>query len=111
DRDDLGACREPAEGLADSVGSASADAGVDLVEDQRLASAHRRDRKRDARELAARGGLGDRRERQSGVWADQEAGLVGTCGSGYRRVSSTRNSPSPRPIPLSSSATAAANDG
>ena len=38
----------------------AADAGVDLVEDDRLAAADGRDRERDARELAARGRLGDR---------------------------------------------------
>ena len=36
-----------------------------------------RDREGDARELAARGGLRDRRERQPGVRADQERDLVG----------------------------------
>ena len=46
-----------------------ADAGVDLVEDHRLAAADRGDRERDARELAAGGGLGDRRERQARVRA------------------------------------------
>ena len=50
----------------------AADAGVDLVEHHRLAAADGGDRERDARELAAGGGLGDRRERQARVRPDQE---------------------------------------
>ena len=56
---------EPLEGAADRVRRLAADAGVDLVEDHRLAAADRRDRERDARQLAARGRVGDRCERQA----------------------------------------------
>ena len=54
----------------------AADAGVDLVEDERLPSSDGREGERDAGELAARGGLGDGTERQPRIRADQEDGLV-----------------------------------
>ncbi len=51
----------------------TADSSVDLVEDERhLPSGRGSECECDAAELAARGGLRDRRERQAGVRADQE---------------------------------------
>ena len=82
DREHLRALGEPLQRRGDGVGGLAADARVDLVEDHRLAAADRRDRERDARELAARGRLGDRPERQAGVRADQEDGLVGARRAG-----------------------------
>ena len=76
DRDHLRALGEPLQRRGDGVGRLAADARVDLVEDQRLATADRGDRERDAGELAARRRLGDGAERQPGVGADQEDGLV-----------------------------------
>ena len=76
DRDHLRALREPLQGLRDRVRGLAADAGVDLVEDHRLPAGDRGDRERDARELAAGGGLGDRAERQARRSAGQEHRLV-----------------------------------
>ena len=73
---------EPLEDAADGVRGLAADAGVDLVEDERLAAGDRRDRERDAGELAARRGLGDRAERQARVRADEEDRLVATGRAG-----------------------------
>ena len=99
DRHDLGALGETLERVGDGVRRRAADAGVDLVEDHRLAAADGRDRERHARELAARRRLRDRPEREAGVRADQEDRLVGAGRAGSRSRSSTRNSPSPRPTP------------
>ena len=60
----------------------SADARVDLVEDERLAARHRGERERDPRELAAGRRLGDRAERQARVRPDEEDGLVGAARAG-----------------------------
>src|SRR5439155_1053262 len=54
DRHYLGAGREPLQRLPDRVRRLTADPGVDLVEDDRLAAADRGDCERDARKLAAR---------------------------------------------------------
>src|SRR5690242_17061377 len=64
DRDDLRAPGEPPERVGDRVRRHAADAGVDLVEDHRLPAGDGGDRERDARELAARGRVGDRSEGQ-----------------------------------------------
>ena len=72
DRHHLCALGQPAERLGDPVRRLAADAGVDLVEDHRLAARDGGDRQCDARELPARRGLGDRRERQSRVRPDEE---------------------------------------
>ena len=77
DRDHLRARGQARERVGDAVRGRAADARVDLVEDHRLAAADGGDRQRDAGELAARGRLGDRRERQPGVRPDQERDLVG----------------------------------
>ena len=76
DRHDLSMLGEPPEQSADRVRRLAADPGVDLVEDERVAAGHGRDGERDPRELASRGCLRDRRERQSRVRADEEDGLV-----------------------------------
>ena len=49
---------------------------------ERLAARDGGERERDARELSARGGLGDRPERQARVGPDQEDGLVGARRAG-----------------------------
>ncbi len=82
DRDHLGTSREAAKRLADRVRGLAADSGVDLVKHHRLAAGHSRDRERDPRELAARGGLGDRPEGQAGVRADEKHRLVGARRAG-----------------------------
>src|SRR5207248_7606971 len=82
DRDDLRPLAEPAERAADGVRRLAADAGVDLVEDHRRPAADSRDRERDARELPARGRLGDRRERQARVGTQEERDAVGAVRPG-----------------------------
>ena len=69
-----------------------------------------RDRQRDARQLAARGRLGGRRERQARVRADEER-RPRPCpvAPGSRLASSARNSPSPRPSAVRAAPTASAN--
>ena len=79
DRHDLRPLGESPQRLADGVRGLAADPGVDLVEDHRLAAADRGNRQRDAGELAARGGLGDRRKREARVRPDQERDLVGAA--------------------------------
>ena len=53
DRDHLRAPRQALQRLADRVRGLAADAGVDLVEDQRVAAGDRGDRQRNPRQLAA----------------------------------------------------------
>src|ERR671936_516810 len=53
DRDHLRALAQPLERLRNRVSRLAADAGVDLVEEHRLAAGDRRDRQRDPRQLAA----------------------------------------------------------
>src|SRR4029078_81169 len=76
DREHLRALGKAAEGLRDRMGRATADARVDLVEDdRRLARARVGDgakREGDAGELAARGRLGHRGERQARIRPDEE---------------------------------------
>ena len=48
DRDHLGTAGEPLQGLPDCMGGLTADPGVDLVEDHRLAAANGRDCEGDA---------------------------------------------------------------
>ena len=76
DRDHLSALGEAAQRLGDAVRRDAADAGVDLVEDERLTARDDGERERHARELAARGRVGDRAEGHAGVGPDQEDGLV-----------------------------------
>ena len=63
------------------VSGLAADAGIDLVEDHGFAAADRGDRECDPRELAARGGLRNRRERKAGVRSDEEADGVAPGGA------------------------------
>ena len=98
DRDHLRALGEPLEHVGDRVRGDAADAGVDLVEDHRLAARDGGDRERDARELAAGGGLGDRPERQPGFGrirkrASSRAGRAELALARARR--GTRPSPMP----------------
>ena len=76
DRDHLCARREPAQGVRDGVRRPAADTGVDLVEHERLAARDGGQREGDPRQLASRGGLGQRREREPGVRPDQEDGVI-----------------------------------
>ena len=76
DGEHLRALGEALQRRRDRVRRHAADPRVDLVEDERLAAGHRRERERDARQLAARGRVRDRRERQAGVRADEERRLV-----------------------------------
>ena len=73
--------------LADGARGLPADAGVDLVEDERRAAALPRagdahQREHHARELAARGRLAQRAGRHAGVGRDQELDLVGAGRAG-----------------------------
>src|SRR6185369_5167333 len=64
DAEDLAAGAERPQPLADDAGGVAADAGVDLVEDQgagRAGAAEVAERQHHPRELAARGGVADRR--------------------------------------------------
>ena len=65
DREHLRALGEALQRRRDGVRRDAADAGVDLVEDERLAARDGRERERDPRELAARCRLGDRAEREA----------------------------------------------
>ena len=107
DREHLGALGEALQRRGDGVRGHAADARVDLVEDERLAPGDGSERERDARELSARCGLGDRRERQARRSAgSRNATSSAPVAPSSRSRSSTRNSPSPMPSDASSSATA-----
>ena len=95
DRQHLRPLGEPLEDAGDAVRGDAADARVDLVEHDRLAAGDRRDRERDAGELAARGGLGDRRERQPGVRPHEERRLV-RAGRARARARAARRGTRPR---------------
>src|SRR5436190_1315321 len=66
--------RERVEELAHDLGDSAADAGIDLVEheggDRGLSREQHLDGKRQARELPARGDLGERCERLAGMGRD-----------------------------------------
>ena len=79
DREHLSPLGQAGEGIGDGMRRPAADAGVDLVEDQRLPAPDGGDRERDARELPTGGRLGDRRERQAGIRPDQKDGFVGAA--------------------------------
>ena len=75
DAEHLAAVAEGAQALADDAGDLAADAGVDLVEDQRLRLARRaepRQRQHHPRELAAGGGIAERRRRHPRVRRDPQ---------------------------------------
>jgi len=80
DREHLGALGQATERLRDGMRRATADARIDLVEDdRRLAGARVGDgakREGDTGELSARGSLGDRRERQARVRPGEERDSV-----------------------------------
>ena len=97
---DLRALREPAQRLGHAMRGDAADPGVDLVEDERLATGDDGERKRDARELAARRRVGDRPERHAGIRPDQEGGLVPAARPRLALLAArpgTRPRPCPRP--------------
>ena len=78
----LRALAQPAQRLCDRMPGLAADSRVDLVEDQRhLPSCRGSECERDAAELAAGRGLGDRGEREAGVRADQERHCVRPSGA------------------------------
>ena len=111
DRQDLRAAPRGAASVSPTACAVlAADARVDLVEDHRLAARDGGDRERDARQLAARGRLRGRRERQAGVRPDEErAPRPRRSGRARARRARAANSPSPRPTLSSSPATACAN--
>ena len=76
DREHLRALGETLQRRGDGVRRHAADAGVDLVEDERLSSRDSREGEGDARQLAAGGGLRDGGEGQSRVRTDEERRLV-----------------------------------
>jgi hypothetical protein len=82
DGDELRSLGEPRQGIGDGVSGLTPDARVDLVEENgRLARRRMGDgaqRERDAGELAARGSLRDRREREARIRADEEPDPVAT---------------------------------
>jgi hypothetical protein len=82
DDDELRSLGESCQGIGDGVSGLTPDARVDLVEEHgRLARRRMGDgaqSERDAGELAARGGLRDRREREAWIRADEERDPVAT---------------------------------
>ena len=108
DDEQLRAVRQPVEPLADRAGDRAADAAVDLVEDHRRGAAvlGQRDLEREdeARQLAAAGDPGQRREGRAGIGRDLELDPVAAArrplrlgerldrrsGSGPRRASAAR---------------------
>ena len=75
DADDLTPLSERPQPLADAARDLAADAGVDLVEDERLDLAGRagaRQRQHHPRELAAGGGLAERRDRHPRIRRDPQ---------------------------------------
>ena len=73
----------PAQALAHRPRRVAADPGVDLVEDQRalaLAAGEPAEREHDPRELAARGGVLERRGRHPRVGRDQQLDRLGAVG-------------------------------
>ena len=81
DREHLHPLAELLHQAADGLGDRAADAGIDLIEDQRAGAAvllagGDGDGQRDARELAARGDLGQRARRAAGVAGDEELGRL-----------------------------------
>ena len=78
DREHLSALGEPLQRRGDGVRGHAADAGVDLVEDERLATSNSSERESDARELSSRGGVGDRREREAWIRPDEERHVIGS---------------------------------
>ena len=82
DRQHLRARCKPLQRLPDRMRRLTADSGIDLVEDKRLAAADSSDREGDAGKLAARRRLCDGRERQAVVRTDLERHRVGSRHSG-----------------------------
>ena len=85
DAEDLAALGQGAQLRADRARRVPADAGIDLVEDERglgavVGDAH--EREHDARELAAGGDLAQRAGRHAGVGGDEELDGVGAGGPG-----------------------------
>ena len=102
DRQHLRALGEPLQRGRDGVRRDAADAGVDLVEDERLAARDRRQRKGDPRELAAGCRLGHRPERETRVRTDEEDGLVraGRAGLALAKFDEELALPHPEPLQL-----------
>ena len=75
---------------ADHLGDGAADARIDFVEHQagQVRGLHRRDlqREADARQLAARGHLGQRPRRLPRVGADEELDVVVALRREHRRI-------------------------
>ena len=79
DADDLPGVAQPAQPLADRAGGGAADAGVDLVEDDRALRLARQAGKgeHDPRDLAARRRLAERRERHSRIRRHEQLDRLG----------------------------------
>ncbi len=98
DRDHLHAPAEPRQALADGVRNRAADAGIDLVEDQRRRRAaigqHHFQRQQETRELAAGGDLHHRARPGAGIGLHPEldpVDAVRACGPCRRRTDSVVN--------------------
>ena len=113
DGEDLRPLAQAPERVRDRVRGLAADAGVDLVEDdRRLARRGVRDRtesERDARKLSARGRLGRGSERQARVRADEEGDAVPAGGAQLALADLHPELAVAHAEPPSSSATASAN--
>jgi hypothetical protein len=120
DRQHLAVAAELLHQAADGLGDGAADAGIDLVEDQRRRRGRRRswlgavdgDGQRDARQLAARSHLAERPRRAAGVAGDQE--LDRSPAERLRRVggdSATSKRPPAMPSCCIACVTAAASCG
>src|SRR6266566_329748 len=85
DAEDLAAPAEPAELAADDLGHGAADAGIDLVEDERgaplLGGGEGLEGEHDARQLAARGHAGERARLLARVRREEELDLVPALGA------------------------------
>src|SRR5438034_7052412 len=85
DTEDLAAAAELAELAADDFGDRAADAGIDLVEDERgaplVGGGEGLEREHDARQLAARGHAGERARLLARVGREEELDLVPALGA------------------------------
>src|SRR3989454_1569150 len=85
DAEDLAAPAEPAELAADDLGHGAADAGIDLVEDERgaplLGGGEGLEGEHDARQLAARGHAGERARLLARVRREEELDVVPALGA------------------------------
>src|SRR3954469_11447459 len=97
DAKDLALLAELAHRLANRFGDRAADADVDLVEDERAdrraAGGDELDCEADARELAARGDLGEGAQREARVRGDLELDFFASPRGGFRFPQGNRKTP------------------